>query len=205
MAIPDADGDGFNEAQDCDDRNANINPSKPEVLDNDVDENCDGVEGVNLDRDSDGFQRPADCNDGNPGIHPGVTDVPDNKVDENCDGSDAESPPPPTITASVSVLFSKSTAKATKFTKFQVKGVPAGSTIVAKCTKCGKKAPKQTIRNAKGTVRLKKFVRAIKAGAVIKVTITHPGMVGVVKLVKVRKRSNPTITTRCYHQAPPAR
>jgi len=39
---PDADGDGFIEAYDCDDNDASINPNAAEIEGNDVDENCDG-------------------------------------------------------------------------------------------------------------------------------------------------------------------
>lgn len=38
----DQDGDGFSPPQDCDDTNEDINPNAPEILDNNVDENCDG-------------------------------------------------------------------------------------------------------------------------------------------------------------------
>ncbi|MGH3370500.1 MAG: putative metal-binding motif-containing protein [Nocardioidaceae bacterium] len=83
---PDDDDDGHERPSDCDDGNAQIHPGASEILDNDVDEDCDGRKQINLDRDHDGFERPADCDDGNRTIHPGATDRPDNDVDENCDG-----------------------------------------------------------------------------------------------------------------------
>jgi hypothetical protein len=86
VAAPDADTDGYTADVDCNDGNGAVNPGRPEIPDNDVDENCDGVKGVNLDRDDDGFTRPGDCDDDNGAINPGRLEIPDNGVDENCDG-----------------------------------------------------------------------------------------------------------------------
>jgi hypothetical protein len=198
VAARDNDGDGFNQRSDCDDGNPAINPIAADIPDNGVDENCDGVDAINLDRDGDGFQRPADCDDNNPAIRPGTPDIPDNGVDENCDGSDAKTPPPPRIAATVSFNF-KAAKAFTKFTAFQVKSVPAGSTVTAACKgkPCGKKAPKQTVRNASGTVNLKKFRTKFKVGSVIEVRVTRAGMEGIVKQVKVLKAKAPSIITKC--------
>jgi hypothetical protein len=193
----DGDGDGFPSTSDCNDANPAINPGKPEIAENGIDENCDGFDGVNLDRDGDGFQRPADCNDNNPAIRPGVPDIPDNNVDENCDGSDAKTPPLPQNSALLSYSFKPPGKKSTKFTLFQVKNVPTGSSIAISCKKCPKAARKITKRNAKGTVTIKQLKTLIKAGSSIQVTVTKPGTIGVVKILAVRSKKAPKLTTKC--------
>ncbi len=122
----DADGDGYNEYSDCDDNDANVNPSVVEVCD-EIDNNCNGEidEGEAggattwyADADGDGFgnlddtvlacEQPsgyladvttdnADCNDDDDTIHPGADEICDG-VDNNCDGSiDLDDPIDPSI------------------------------------------------------------------------------------------------------------
>jgi hypothetical protein len=197
IVAQDNDGDGFDQRSDCNDGNPGINPIAFDVPDNGVDENCDGADSIDLDRDRDGFPRPADCNDGNARIHPGVRDIPDNNVDENCDGSDAKTPPLPQNAALVSYSFDQPQKAFTKFTLFQVKNIPTGSKIVITCKKCPKKAHKITKSKAKGVFTVKQLKTKVPAGTAIVVRVTKPGTIGIVKIVAIRKKKNPKLTTKC--------
>ena len=60
--VTDADGDGFNTDLDCDDTDPAINPNAMEIVNNDVDEDCDGIAQM-IDEDGDGFNSSEDCDD----------------------------------------------------------------------------------------------------------------------------------------------
>jgi hypothetical protein len=114
-------------------------------------------------------------------------------------------PPPPVALKRIIVTLSSnfpSVGKTIRFTRLVVKNVPRGSTVTATCrTKQGRRCrgiKKFTKRNARGTVKLKRFLRkTLRVGTVIEVRVTKPGMIGAVKRLTVRRGKNPTITTRC--------
>ena len=93
---------------DCDDNNKSINPDMAELVDDGLDNNCNGLQSVSwyLDSDGDGYgdgarvsaseDAPAggtyasndlDCNDGNADIRPGFAEVFEDTVDSNCNGN----------------------------------------------------------------------------------------------------------------------
>ncbi|MFH1533214.1 MAG: Ig-like domain-containing protein, partial [Pseudomonadota bacterium] len=75
---------------DCDDGAPGLNPGAVDAAGNGLDENCDGLDGV--DEDGDGYASEAsggdDCDDGLPQAHPCADDLPGDGVDANCDGAD---------------------------------------------------------------------------------------------------------------------
>jgi hypothetical protein len=105
----DADGDTWHTPADCNDANPSINPGAAEVVGNNVDNNCDGVEDCFPDADNDGARLtttdpgganndadcndpnegatadPLDCSDANPAINPAATEIKGDGVDQNCD------------------------------------------------------------------------------------------------------------------------
>ena len=89
----DLDGDGYSvEDGDCNDGNPAVNPSASDVVGDSIDQNCDGIDGTDMD--ADGFASVAsggdDCDDFDAVINPdfGVVDIED-YVDSNCDGEDS--------------------------------------------------------------------------------------------------------------------
>ena len=101
------------------------------------------------------------------------------------------------ILVRLNFAFANSTRKFTKLTSLVVKDVPRGSTVTASCPKsCAKKSFKKT--NASRQVSLKPLLRKpLKAGTLITVTVSKPGAVSAVKILKIQRRRSPTVTTRC--------
>jgi len=97
--------------KDCDDENSKINPEAEEVLNDGVDQDCDGADQKGtayfIDKDGDGFgdaidavlalSAPegyvvdnTDCNDMVASVHPGAEETLSDGIDQDCDGSDKE-------------------------------------------------------------------------------------------------------------------
>ncbi|MFM7200230.1 MAG: putative metal-binding motif-containing protein [Myxococcota bacterium] len=88
---PDQDQDGYTTTQgDCDDSNAAIHPSAPEVAYDGVDQDCNGLDLTDVDQDG----RDAiiaggqDCDDEEASIFPGAQEVPYDELDQDCSGED---------------------------------------------------------------------------------------------------------------------
>ena len=87
----DIDGDGVtSENGDCDDNNSSISPSMTDIVGDGIDQNCDGLDGTDVD--GDGFASVAsggdDCDDNSVDINSFVEDAWYDGVDSNCDGAD---------------------------------------------------------------------------------------------------------------------
>ena len=85
----------------------------------------------------------------------------------------------------------------TALTKLAVKGVPRRSTVRAVC-KCGGKARTFKKKRARGTVNLKRFVNVrLPVGSRLTVTVTKSHTIGTAKLLRIRSRAAPKVSTRC--------
>ena len=86
----DFDGDRIPDDLDCDPDDATVFPGAPDDVGHGIDQDCDGVDGI--DGDGDGHAGSVsgglDCNDSDPTVYPGAVELPDDDVDQDCDGDD---------------------------------------------------------------------------------------------------------------------
>ena len=109
----------------------------------------------------------------------------------------AAAPAPPKIGVALGFRYA-SLSRATKLSNFVVRGVPAGATVTVSCLKgCGKKSLKRFVKRA-GRISLKALaLRPLKVDTTITVIVSKPGHTSAVKVLEIRARKAPLVTTQC--------
>ena len=194
----DADADGVRRPADCDDTNPLLRPGLADIADNGTDEDCNGVDAINLDRDGDGSPRPQDCDDTNAGIRPRAREVIGNAVDENCDTNIEPFPP---LTGSVSGTWAR-VGKLTRNRTLIAKGFSKGTRITLRCVRskrCRKGIERRTVRNSRRPVNLHEMLgdRALAAGARVKLRLTRADRVGRLLLYDIGSPGLPGVSFLC--------
>jgi hypothetical protein len=191
------DGDGAARPADCDDRDPRRRPGAAEVLDDGIDQNCDGRDASDTDRDGDGVPSPIDCDDLDPTAHPGARELRGNRVDEDCNGRSD-----PFLKVENGIPNAWATRGAiTRNLRLGVRDVLPGMTIELRCRGggCPFKRKARTVQRRARLLDLHRLLRAarLRPGAALEVRVQRPEAIGKVIRYSVRKGSVPRSRELC--------
>jgi PKD repeat protein len=97
----------------------------------------------------------------------------------------------------VVAIAGRLTSKGARVSRLSVKG-PPGAAVLVRCR--GRGCPAGVARakvGSSGTVRLKRFQRSLRAGVVLEILVTKPGVVGKYTRFRIRRRRPPLRTDAC--------
>ena len=207
-AQTDADSDGFGPPQDCNDANPAINPGARDIPRDGIDQDCSGAD-ARMDADADGYGPPQDCNDTNASINPGAREIVGNGVDEDCSGTDAaqqqaasgavgQSATPAAVLArrlfAVVRVRGITTRRGVRLRSITV-DAPTGSAVRLLCGRRSCRVHRAA--RSRTIVTFTRFPRAFRAGEIVKVSITKPGMIGRYVQLKIRSGRPPLRQDLC--------